>query len=112
MQNYFKILILFLLISSCSAPGDCIKSSGDFISTAIEVPEFDKIIVYNGISLVITQGEKYKVEVHTGSNLIDDITIKVSDGMLFLEDETTCNWVRDYGQTTIYVTVPNLTESY
>lgn len=100
------------MISGCSAPEDCIKSTGDKVSKEIEVPEFDKIIVYNGISLVITQGENYKVEVHTGGNLIDDITIKVSDRMLILEDETTCNWVRDYGQTTVYVTTPNLTEIY
>ena len=101
-----------MLISGCSATGDCIKSTGDMTSKEIEVPDFDKIMVYNGISLVITQGENYKVVVNSGSNLIDDITINVSNGMLVLKDETTCNWVRDYGQTTVYVTTPNLTEVY
>ena len=105
-------MILFFLISGCSATDDCVKSSGEMISKEIEVPDFDKIIVYNGISLVITQGENYKIELKTGSNLIDDITINVSDGILFLKDNTTCNWVRDYGQTTVYVTTPNLTEIY
>ncbi len=96
----------------CSATEDCVKSSGEIILKEFSVPEFDKIIVYNGISLVITQGESYKVEVKTGSNLIDDITVNVTNGMLVLKDNTTCNWVRDYGQTTVYVTTPKLSEIY
>lgn len=112
MKFYFKIIILFFLFSACSGTEDCIKSSGDLTSKEVEVLQFNKIIVYNGISLVIKQGENYKVEVKTGSNLIDDISVNVSDEMLILKDNTTCNWVRDYGQTVVYVTTPNLTEVY
>ena len=105
-------MVLFLFVAGCSGTEDCIKSSGDLISKEVEVPQFDKIIVYNGISLVITEGENYKVEVKTGSNLIDDITVNVNNEMLILKDNTSCNWVRDYGKTTVYVTTPNLTEVY
>ena len=112
MKFYFKIVILFLLFSACSGTEDCIKSSGNLTSKEVEVPEFNKIIVYNGIALVITQGENYKVEVKTGSNLIDDISVNVSNEMLVLKDNTACNWVRDYGKTVVYVTTPNLTEVY
>ena len=101
-----------MLFSGCSGTEDCVKSSGDFITKEVEVPQFNKIIVYNGISLVITQGEYYKVEIKTGSNLIDDISVIVSDEMLILKDNTICNWARDYGKTTVYVTTPNLTEVY
>lgn len=112
MTNYLRILILFFLFAGCSPTEDCVKSSGDMISKEVQVLDFDKIIVYNGISLVITQGENYKVEVKTGSNLINDISVTVNDGMLNLKDNTTCNWVRDYGQTVVNVTTPNLTEIY
>ena len=101
-----------MLFSGCSGTEDCVKSSGDFITKEVEVPQFNKIIVYNGIGLVITQGENYKVEIKTGSNLIDGISVTVSDEMLILKDNTTCNWARDYGKTTVYVTTPNLTEVY
>lgn len=94
----------------CDQPGDCVKSTGPFISKVIDVSDFEKIIVHNGIALVISQGPEYKVEVRTGENLIEDIEVTVSNKTLTLEDNTTCNWVRDYGQTTVYVTAPNLTD--
>ena len=112
MRNCFIIFVLLFLFVGCSATEDCVKSSGEIILKEFSVAEFDKIIVYNGISLVITQGENYKVEVKTGSNLIDGITINVNNEMLVLKDNSTCNWVRDYGQTTVYVTTPKLSEIY
>ncbi len=105
------LLVVFLFIG-CDQPGDCIKSTGPFTSKVIDVPVFEKIIVHNGIALVISQGPEYNVEVRTGENLIDDIEVTVVDNTLTLEDNTTCNWVRDYGQTTVYVTAPNLTDIY
>lgn len=62
---------------------------------------FSKIIVNKRIGLVIIQGDDYKVEVKTGENLINDIEVSVVDNKLILEDNTTCNWVRDYGETTV-----------
>ena len=60
--------------------------------------------------MVITEGPTYKVEVKTGENLIDNIAVKVENGLLSIKDNTTCNWVREYGVTTVYVTAPNITE--
>jgi len=91
---------------------DCIKSSGAMTSRVYDGFSFDKIIVNKGIALVIAQGDNYKVEVKTGQNLINDIEVKVVDGRLSLEDNTTCNWVREYGETVVYVTTPTLTEVY
>lgn len=73
---------------------------------------FDKIVVNRGISLVVTQGADYHVRVQTGENLINDIEVTAADGVLTLADNTACNWVRDFGQTTVYVTAPNLTHIY
>ena len=73
---------------------------------------FNKIIVNKGIALVITQGPEYHVQVQTGENLINDVEVTVENDLLILEDNTVCNWVRDYGQTVVYVTAPNLTDIY
>jgi hypothetical protein len=78
----------------------------------IDVPSFTKIMVNKGISLLITQGPEYKVEVTSGQNLINDIEVTVADNMLTLKDNTTCNWTRDYGQTVVHVTAPNITDIY
>ncbi len=110
MKKYIVLIGFLFLIIACNKPGDCIESTGDMITKEFDVPDFDKIIVYKGIALVVKEGPEYKVEVKTGENLIDNIEVKVVDNFLRLTDNTNCNWVRDYGQTTVYVTAPNLIE--
>jgi hypothetical protein len=80
------------------------------VTREIEVTPFETVFVYTGIGLVIKQGPEYKVEVRSGENLIDDIEVKVENNTLTLKDKTTCNWVRDYGQTTAYITAPSLSD--
>ncbi len=109
MKNILYILIPILLIS-CSKPSDCVESTGSSVTKEISVSTFDKIKVYNGIELIITQGNIQKVEVVTGENLISDIEVKVENNTLILTDKTTCNWVREYGQTKVYVTAANITD--
>ncbi|MES2545840.1 MAG: head GIN domain-containing protein [Bacteroidota bacterium] len=110
MKKSILLIVFLFLVIACSKPSDCVESTGDMITKEFDVPDFDKIIVYNGIELVVKEGPEYKVEVKTGENLIDNIEVKVVDNFLRLKDNTTCNWVRDYGQTTVYVTAPNLIE--
>lgn len=110
MKKYIVLIGFLFLLIGCNKPGDCIESTGDMITKEFDVPDFDKIIVYKGIALVVKEGPEYKVEVKTGENLIDNIEVKVVDNFLRLTDKTTCNWVRDFGQTTVYVTAPNLIE--
>jgi hypothetical protein len=112
MRNGLFLLVLILLFASCEKPSDCIKSAGTMTSRTYPELGFHTIIVNKGIALVITEGDEYKVEVQTGENLINDIQVNVTDSILTLEDGTTCNWVRDYGQTVVYVTAPNLTDIY
>jgi small nuclear ribonucleoprotein (snRNP)-like protein len=71
---------------------------------------FTKLLVNKRIGVVITEGAEYKVEVRTGENLINDIEVSSSGDLLTLSDNTSCNWVRDYGETVVYITAPNLTQ--
>lgn len=109
-----KILFIFaiLLFVQCDNPGDCVKSTGPMVSKTFSSLEFDKILVHKGIALVLKQGENTSITVVSGENLIDDIEVTTTDGLLTFKDQTTCNWTRDYGQTTVYVTAPNLTKIY
>lgn len=110
-MKYFLFIIAPLIIS-CEKPADCIKSTGAMTTKRIEVTQFDKIVVYSRIGLVVSEGPEYGVTIQSGTNLIDDIEVLVTGNQLTLRDNTTCNWVRDYGQTTVYVTAPNLTSIY
>jgi hypothetical protein len=102
-------IFLVVILSSCESLEECVKHTGNTAAREVAVSSFDKIIVRKGIALVITQADTYSVNIVSGENLIDDIRAEVKDRVLTLTDDTTCNWVRDYGQTTVYVTAPNLT---
>jgi hypothetical protein len=110
MKKSTVLLLFFIVLWSCSSPVDCIEASGIMIKKEYNLTDFDKIIVHTGIALVLTEGPEFKIEVETSSNLIDNIEISVNNGLLTLRDNTTCNWVRRYGKTTLFVTAPNITE--
>lgn len=112
MKKVVSLLSLFLVFISCEKPSECIESTGEIVTKNFPVTPFTKIKVYRGIELIITQGSEYKVEIQSGSNLIDNIEITQTDSQLILKDNTTCNWLREYGQTKVYITAPNLEEIY
>lgn len=106
MKKIIFVFTFFLLFTSCEKPSDCIESTGDIITKDFEVTAFNAIYVHKGVEMSITQGNEFKVEVQTGENLMDDISVVVENNKLILRDNTTCNWVREFGQTKIYVTTP------
>ena len=108
MKTIFSIIISIVFLLSCSKPSDCIESTGAIITKDFEVASFNAIYVHKGIEMEITQGNEFKVQVVTGENLMGDISVEVIDNELILRDNTTCNWVREFGQTKIFVTTPTL----
>lgn len=112
MRKIFILLSFLLVFISCEKPSECYESTGDMVTRLIPVNPFTRIKVYPGIAVVITQGPVYEVEIKSGSNLIDNVSVTQNDNQLVLTDNTTCNWLREYGQTTVYITTPNLEEIY
>ena len=112
MRKIFILLSFLLVFISCEKPSECYESTGDMVTRLIPVNPFTRIKVYPGIAVVITQGPEYKVEIKSGSNLINNVSVTQNDNQLVFADNTTCNWLREYGETTIYITTPNLEEIY
>lgn len=104
--------MLLFIFNSCEKPSDCIESSGDTVVKEITVTAFGKIKVYKGIQVVIKEGPNYKVEIQAGENFIDNIEVKQNGDQLVFRENASCNWVRDYGQTKIFITTPTLYEIY
>ncbi|RDY58849.1 head GIN domain-containing protein [Flagellimonas nanhaiensis] len=104
------ITILFLIACNGDNVPDCFQNAGDLIKDTVEVPSFSRITVFENINLVLIQGEEQKVEVETGEFLRKEVSAKVEDNRLILRNENGCNFIRDYGLTTIYVTSPNISE--
>ena len=109
---HLYIIALFYTIFACEKPSDCIESSGKTITKEIPVQAFKKIKVYKGIEVIITDGDIYKVEIVAGENFIDNIEVKQNGDQLIFKDQTSCNWVRQYGETKILITTPTLEEVY
>ena len=101
--------MILVACDSESAP-DCLQTTGDIEEFIVSVDAFDRIRVDRDIKLVVASGEAYDVKVSTGANLYNDIEVRVIEGQLVLTDNNTCNYVRSYGNTTVYVTAPNITE--
>lgn len=109
-----KLLLLVAVIAviGCDSENawDCIQAEGTIIQQEFEVDAFRKVQVWERIQLIVSQGNTQKVVVETGDNLMNEIQLRVEDSILYLSDRNSCNHVRDYGITKVYVTAPNLIE--
>ncbi len=102
-------MVLFL-VTSCGISEDCFKGNGSQITQILSFEDFTKIKVYEGIALVIKEGSNYDVKIVTSDKIINNLDVSLEGDMLILKDNSTCNIARNYGQTTVYITVPNLIE--
>lgn len=103
---------MVLILVSCSKPSDCVETTGTIITKDFAVTPFTKIDIDKGVAVVITEGPEYKLQIKIGENQLNNINIRQDATTLYIQDNTTCNWVRSYGQTTAYITAPNIEEIY
>ncbi|MDN3666665.1 head GIN domain-containing protein [Algibacter miyuki] len=111
MRKLLYILV-FSLILACDSENasDCFQKTGAIIEQEISLEPFTKILVNRDVELIVTEGDTQKVTIETGANLINDVEAVVTNGQLVLTDNNTCNYVRDYGITKVYITSPNIIE--
>lgn len=111
MRKLIYIAAFFFLVACDSEnANDCFQKAGSIIQQEITVPSFDKILVNRDVELIIKEGPRQQVIIETGENLLNDVSASVTDGKLTLTDNNTCNYVRGFGITKMYVTSPNITE--
>ncbi|MFK7832865.1 MAG: head GIN domain-containing protein [Winogradskyella sp.] len=110
MKKWTYIVLCFLLACNSEDANDCFQTSGTLIQREASVTNFERILVNRGIELIIKEAPNFKVTIETGENLMNDVTAEVIDHQLVLTDHNSCNYVRDYAATKIYVEAPNLTE--
>jgi hypothetical protein len=106
-MKYKFYILLFIITTSCGISEDCFKGSGNKISQSFPLEGFTKLKVHEGVGLIIKEGPSYEVTIETSDNIIDNIEINLEGEQLVVKDRSTCNIARDYGQTTVYVTVPD-----
>nr|WP_298930432.1 head GIN domain-containing protein [uncultured Allomuricauda sp.] len=109
MKKLIPIYFTLLLVA-CNGDNvpDCFQNAGDLVRETVEVNQFTNITVFENINLVIRQGTEQIVEIETGEFLRKEVSAQVEDNRLILRNENGCNFFRDYGLTTVYVTSPNI----
>jgi hypothetical protein len=109
MKKIIYILSLILIVACNSEDAsDCFQTEGNLVQQEITVDAFERILVNRDVELIVKEGAAYKVIIETGENLLNDVLAEVVANELQITDFNTCNYVRDYGITKVYVTAPNL----
>lgn len=101
-----------MIIVACNSEdaSDCFQTEGNLLQQEVTVTAFERILVNRDIELIVKEGLEYSVIIETGENLLNDVLAIVVDNQLQLTDNNSCNYVRDYDITKVYVTTPNLKE--
>lgn len=111
-MKYLLYILSIVLVLSCNKEdaNDCFQTSGPIVTQNVVVSDFERILVNRGVTLFLSEGAEHSVIVESGKNLINDVQVSVINNRLIVSDNNTCNFVRDYGLTKIYVTAPNISE--
>lgn len=110
MRKINYIFLLLLIACSGENVNDCVQTAGKIVQQEVNTVSFTKILVNRNIELVLSQGSQTEVVIETGENLLNDIEAVVVGNELQLTNNNTCNYVRDYGITKVYITAPDITE--
>ena len=106
MISFYKTYtFIFLVLISCeiNKVKDCLGASDNTITKEITVAEFDKIVVFDDINLVIKQGEEQKIILTSAKNYSDHISVLTKNETLILKNELDCELLKDYNRTFITV---------
>jgi len=113
MKNILYVLLGLIFLSCNSEDGsDCFKKQGKEISKQIEIEEFNKVNISEGIELTIKESEEQSVKLTMGENLINDIKFEVMEDELKITNENGCEMLRNYHSAKVYVTTPVLEKIY
>lgn len=110
LKGWVLLLLVATLVNGCNGENvlDCFQNAGDLIQDEVTVSPFTNITVLDNVTLVLRQGPEQRVLIETGEYLRPEVSARVEDGTLILEDTNNCNLFRAYGLTTIYVTAPEI----
>lgn len=101
MALTIRYIVLFgftILLSGCAKEkwDDCFTSTGPITEQLRTVGNFSEIRLYDRVNLVLEERSTGTLIVEAGRNLLGQIETDVSDGVLTIRNDNTCNWVRSF----------------
>ena len=98
-----SLLSFFLALISCSAIAQ--KGSGEVIKKTFQVESFDGIKIGGAYEVLLRQGENQDITLVTDDNIMENIRVTVTDGVLKVKSKTDMN---NPTELKIYITVKDL----
>lgn len=108
MKKGYLLLCFISVLIGCSPLQDCFQGSGTPSVRDFEVAPFRILQVQQGVQVVLRQADVYAVRVEAGSNLLDQVSVKVEDETLYVQDLNSCNLGRSFRPPVVYVDTPTL----
>jgi len=111
MKNIIYILIV-IQICGCAIedPFSCFESAGDEISKTINLENFSRVIVREGVILEVQQGPENSMKITYGENFIDNITTEITDGRLNINNANECKFFNGFKPAKILLTATDINE--
>jgi hypothetical protein len=98
MRKLNVIFSLLLVFTACKKAADrpCFKSVGESTTLEVSVGSFDRMLLKEHLKYVLVQDTVEKVVITGGKNLVNFISVDVTDGLLTVLNENRCNFLRSY----------------
>lgn len=103
--NSYIWMVFALILFGCDSENawDCVQKPGTKILFEIPVEEFHSVTVQDHVDLVLIQDTLTRVKIETGKNLANNIQLSTVNGMLHIEEKSTCNILKNRSNTTVFI---------
>lgn len=107
--NLFIIILAFTTSCKKSSVSDCFNSTGPITIVERSITGFHSIILKDNINLVLESSNTNHLTIEAGNNLLPKIISEISDSILTIQNNNSCNWVRNYNSpVTAYLSFTRL----
>jgi hypothetical protein len=98
MKSIAILSFIVLFLSACKKPENrpCWKTAGEEIEMTIALEPFTKLFLKEHVEFVLVQDTVEKVVLMGGKNLLNFISVSVSDQTLEIGNENKCTFLRSY----------------
>ncbi len=102
------IAFLSVLIMGCSGEDACFSKKGDPVAQTYGLAGFHTLDIPMNVSVEIIPDTIYALEIHSFENRIEALSFNVTDSVLVIKNEISCEMLKSYETAVLKIHSPNL----
>ena len=102
------VVMVSLLMISCSEDSNCFSRKGDAVSQTAVLPLFDEIEIPMHTRVQLVPSDEYKMEIHSYENYIDHLEYSVLNNRLVITNEFSCTMLHSSETAFLKIYSPNI----